>query len=50
MKIGLIGRPKSGKTTLFNLLTGSAVPTSRYDAGRSEMHTGIARVPALRFQ
>jgi GTP-binding protein YchF len=45
MKIGLIGLPKSGKTTLFNLLTGSSVATSRYDAGRAELHTGIARVP-----
>ena len=45
MKIGLIGLPKSGKTTLFNLLTGSAVPTARYDAGRAELHTGVARVP-----
>jgi hypothetical protein len=45
MKIGLIGLPKSGKTTLFNLLTGSTVPTSRYETGRGELHTGIARVP-----
>jgi len=45
MKIGLIGLPKSGKTTLFNLLTGSNVATSRYDTGRSELHTGVARVP-----
>ena len=45
MKIGLIGLPKSGKTTLFNLLTGSAVATSRYDTGRAELHTGVARVP-----
>ncbi|HET7340326.1 MAG TPA: DUF933 domain-containing protein [Methylomirabilota bacterium] len=45
MKIGLIGLPKSGKTTLFNLLTGASVATSRYDAGRSELHTGVARVP-----
>jgi ribosome-binding ATPase len=45
MKIGLIGLPKSGKTTLFNLLTGSAVSTSRYDTGRAELHTGVARVP-----
>ena len=45
MKIGLIGLPKSGKTTLFNLLTGSSVPTSRYDGGRAELHTGVARVP-----
>jgi len=45
MKIGLIGLPKSGKTTLFNLLTGSSVATSKYDGGRAELHTGIARVP-----
>ena len=45
MKIGLIGLPKSGKTTLFNLLTGSDVATSRYDGGRAELHTGVARVP-----
>jgi GTP-binding protein YchF len=45
MKIGLVGLPKSGKTTLFNLLTGSSVATSKYDGGRAELHTGIARVP-----
>src|SRR4030095_4420442 len=45
MKIGLVGLPKSGKTTLFNLLTGASVATSRYDAGRAEMHAGVARVP-----
>jgi len=45
MKIGLIGLTKSGKTTLFNLLTGAQVATARYDAGRAELHTGVARVP-----
>ena len=45
MKIGLVGLPKSGKTTLFNLLTGSSVATARYDTGRAELHTGVARVP-----
>jgi GTP-binding protein YchF len=45
MKIGLIGLAKSGKTTLFNLLTGSNVQTARFDTARAELHTGVARVP-----
>jgi GTP-binding protein YchF len=45
MKIGLVGLPKSGKTSLFNLLTGSRVATSSFGTARGEMHTGIARVP-----
>jgi len=48
MKIGLIGLPRSGKTTLFNLLTGARVATSRYDTGRVELNTGVARVPDAR--
>jgi GTP-binding protein YchF len=50
MKIGLVGLPKSGKTTLFNLLTGSSVATARYDTGRAELHTGVARVPDARVE
>lgn len=48
MKIGLLGLPRSGKTTLFNLLTGAGVATSRYEGARAEMHTGVARVPDAR--
>ena len=48
MKIGLIGLPRSGKTTLFNLLTGSRIATSRFEGGRSDLHTGVARVPDAR--
>jgi GTP-binding protein YchF len=45
MKIGLIGLPKSGKTSLFNLLTGQSVSTASFGTARGEMHTGVARVP-----
>ncbi len=45
MKIGLIGLPRSGKTTLFNLLTGAKVATSRFEGERAELHAGVARVP-----
>jgi len=48
MKIGLVGLPKSGKTSLFNLLTGATVATSSFGGARAEMHTGVARVPDAR--
>jgi GTP-binding protein YchF len=48
VKIGLLGLPRSGKTTLFNLLTGASVATSRYEGERAELHAGIARVPDAR--
>lgn len=34
MKIGFIGLPKSGKTTLFNALTGSTAAVSAFSTGR----------------
>ena len=45
MKIGLVGLPRSGKTSLFNLLTGQSVATSSFGGARAEMHVGVARVP-----
>ncbi len=36
MKIGLVGLPKSGKTTLFNALTKSHAEVSAYSGGRAE--------------
>src|SRR6266511_1043527 len=44
MKIGLVGLPKSGKTSLFNLLTGQSVATSSFGTARGEMNTSVARV------
>jgi ribosome-binding ATPase YchF (GTP1/OBG family) len=43
MKIGLVGLPRSGKTALFNLLTGQHVPTASFGHARGEMHVGVAR-------
>ena len=43
MKLGIIGFPQSGKTTLFNLLTGADAATRR--VSRGELHVGVARVP-----
>ncbi len=48
MKIGLVGLSRSGKTSLFNLLTGQSVATSTFGASRGELHMGVARVPDAR--
>jgi len=44
MKIGIIGFPGSGKTTLFTLLTGAQAAVARRGA-RGDLHVGVARVP-----
>jgi ribosome-binding ATPase len=49
MKIGIVGLPFSGKTTLFNALTGSAVSTSAYAMGKSEAQHSIVKVPDERL-
>jgi len=44
MKIGLIGLPKTGKTTIFNALTGSDHHTDKYIPGNSEAAIGVVQV------
>jgi GTP-binding protein YchF len=44
MKLGIIGLPQSGKTTLFNALTRGSVPTGAV-SGKLEMHTAVVDVP-----
>lgn len=48
MKIGLIGLPLTGKTTLFNLLTQTKASTGLY-AAKAEANLGTARVPDRRI-
>jgi ribosome-binding ATPase len=45
MKLGIIGLPGSGKTTIFNGLTGGHVPTSQNLGGRFEVMTTAVDVP-----
>jgi GTP-binding protein YchF len=44
MKLGIIGLPQSGKTTLYNALTRATQPTGAA-SGRIEIHTAVVDVP-----
>jgi GTP-binding protein YchF len=44
MKLGIIGLPQSGKTTIFNALTRGNTPTTA-SAGRIEIHNAVVEVP-----
>ncbi len=47
MRLGIIGLPQSGKTTLFNALTGADRPTITR-GGRFETYTSIVAIPDQR--
>ncbi len=45
MRLGIIGLPNCGKTTIFNALTGSRLETGAVSGGRFEVHTAVVSVP-----
>jgi hypothetical protein len=45
MRIGIIGLPNSGKTTIFNVLTGGHAPTAAYTGGAFQVNTAMVNVP-----
>ncbi|NMC85595.1 MAG: redox-regulated ATPase YchF [Anaerolineaceae bacterium] len=47
MRLGIIGLPQTGKTTLFNALTRGSQPTGAA-TGKIEMHTAVVDVPDAR--
>ncbi len=47
MKVGIIGLPQTGKTSLYNALTRSAVELNKF--GDTEIHMGVIPVPDSRF-
>lgn len=50
MKIGIIGLPNSGKTTVFNALTGQSVEAEAWPTPIGEdAHIGIVKVPDARI-
>ena len=49
MEIGIIGLPKSGKTTVFNSLTKGKAETGAYTPTAMEPNLGVAKVPDPRL-
>lgn len=45
MRLGIIGLPNSGKTTIFNALTRSNRPTGAVSSGKMEVFTAVVPVP-----
>ncbi|MFC1967819.1 redox-regulated ATPase YchF [Chloroflexota bacterium] len=50
MEIGIIGLPKSGKTTLFNSLTKGKAETAAYSTAALEPNIGVTKVPDQRLR
>ena len=50
MIIGIIGPPKSGKTTIFNAITRGHAETAAYAISGAELNAGIAKVPDPRLR
>lgn len=44
-RLGIIGFPNSGRTTVFNALTGLEAPTAPHPYSTTEPNLGVARVP-----
>jgi GTP-binding protein YchF len=49
MKIGIVGHPQSGKTTIFNTLTGSTIDTGSFQ-GKKEPNLSVVDVPDVRIE
>jgi len=49
MQVTIVGLPGSGKTTVFNALTGGHAETGGYSAGRAAPNVGVVKVPDERL-
>lgn len=50
MRLGIIGLPNCGKTTLFNALTGQNLETAAVSSGQFEVHNAVVNVPDPRIE
>src|SRR5262245_42512311 len=49
MQLGIVGLPQSGKTTVFNALTGGAAPVAAGSGYGQETHVAVVKVPDARL-
>ena len=50
MRLGIVGLPLAGKTTVFNALTGASIPTGlQLGPGKVEVHNLVADIPDSRL-
>ena len=49
MKVGIVGLPTSGKSTLFNALTKGQAETGHFGSGKAEVNRGRTLVPDARL-
>ena len=50
LKVGIVGLPNSGKTTIFNLLTKAKAPVASYPFCTIDSNVGIVEVPDERLE
>ena len=48
-RLGIIGRPNAGKSSLFNALTGGSAVVAPHPFSTTETHVGVAQVPDHRL-
>ena len=48
-RLGLVGRPNAGKSSLFNALTGGATPVAPHPFSTTDSSVGVAHVPDARL-
>src|SRR6185295_19065354 len=44
MQVGIIGFARTGKTTVFNALTGAEIPVDKFAARSTKVNVGVAKV------